>query len=418
MVNYKFIIRRDKKRDDGKCPLFLRIYSNGQVKYLSTKVYIPEKHWDEKKQRIIQKKSGAKNDTNAAVLNEHLRDFQRRVESAGANTENKSVRHIQAELRGNGGKDFVTYAQGVIESIRKSGQYWNAKNMQTALTKLINYNGDSVIPFGVITAEYLRMFQDHLIDRGNRTNTITKNMGSLKRIFSIAEKERKIKRDDNPFHDIKLKKERSEKQKLSIEEIRKIEGLELPEGSLIWHVKNYFLFSFYTGGTRFIDLCYLKWKNIIDGRLQYRMSKTSAQSNVKLLPPALRILEYYEPERPDAERFIFPLLSQHIESRDIDTQKKAISSANALINKYLKKIRERGEIETHISFHIARHSFADFWRKSGGSLYSLSKMLRHSSLSITEQYLKSFDAETVDEEMDGVFSKLKPDEDKTLKLVQ
>ena len=183
---------------------------------------------------------------------------------------------------------------------------------------------------------------------------------------------------------------------------------------MIWNVRNIFIFSFYTGGTRFIDICYLKWDNIIEGRLSYKMSKTSVRSNVKLLPSALDILEYYEPREPG--RFIFPLLPDEIEKQDIKTQKKAVAAKNALCNKYLKKIRKLAEIDAHISMHIARHSFADFWRKSGGSLYSLQKMLRHSNISITEQYLKSFDVESIDEEMDGVFSKLK--KDKTLKLVK
>jgi integrase/recombinase XerD len=410
MANLKYILREKSKREDGTCPIFLRITAHGRAAYLSTKIYITPEQWDKQKQRVNRKNAAC------GEYNQRLKDFMRKVEKF--NEDEKTVRDIKITLRGNGGNDFVEYAEGVIESVRKRGQYWNAKNMNTALMKLIEFNKAGYIPFKSITTEYLRHFNDYLIDLGNKTNTRTKNLGSLKRIFSIAETEKKVKRDDNPFREIKLKKVRSDKQKLSIEEIQKIEELELPEQSLIWHVRNYFLFSFYTGGTRFIDLCYLKWENISDGRMIYKMSKTSAPSNVKLLPPAIQILEYYEPSEPDRERFVFPLLPQGIEEAEIDRQKKSISSVNALVNKYLKKIRDRAGVDTHISFHIARHSFADYWRRAGGSLYSLSKMLRHSSLSITEQYLKSFDVETVDEEMSIVMSKLKSSKDKTLKLVQ
>jgi len=39
--------------------------------------------------------------------------------------------------------------------------------------------------------------------------------------------------------------------------------------------------------------------------------------------------------------------------------------------------------------HTMRHTFAHMFMKNGGDIYTLSKLLRHSSLSVTEQYLKS-----------------------------
>jgi hypothetical protein len=37
-------------------------------------------------------------------------------------------------------------------------------------------------------------------------------------------------------------------------------------------------------------------------------------------------------------------------------------------------------------FHDLRHTYAAHWVMNGGSIYTLQKILRHSSLSITEKY--------------------------------
>lgn len=58
--------------------------------------------------------------------------------------------------------------------------------------------------------------------------------------------------------------------------MERIIALELEEGSLIWHCKNYFLFSYYCAGIRAADLIQLRWRNVTEnGRLHYQMGKTT-----------------------------------------------------------------------------------------------------------------------------------------------
>ena len=63
--------------------------------------------------------------------------------------------------------------------------------------------------------------------------------------------------DKNPFLVFKYSGVKTEKEKLDISEIQALEALELEEGSLDWHSRNCFLFSFYCAGIRAGDL--LPW---------------------------------------------------------------------------------------------------------------------------------------------------------------
>jgi site-specific recombinase XerD len=73
-----------------------------------------------------------------------------------------------------------------------------------------------------------------------------------------------------------------------------------------------------------------------------------------------------------------------------------ISSQNAMININLKAIQDIAEIDTKMTFHLSRHSFADILRTKEISIYDISKLLGHSDIKITERYLKGFDNKTSD----------------------
>ena len=75
------------------------------------------------------------------------------------------------------------------------------------------------------------------------------------------------------------------------------------------------------------------------------------------------------------------------------------ASQNAIINKQLKEVSKKLDIR-EFSFHSARHTFAYLSRKEKTDIYLISRCLGHSSLSITEQYLREFEDSEVYEAND------------------
>ena len=137
-------------------------------------------------------------------------------------------------------------------------------------------------------------------------------------------------------------------------------------------------------------------------RLVYKMGKTGKHQSVKITPPAHRILSHYLTDDADDNALVFPMLDGY----DLSTPRKlhnAKSSQNALVNKYLKKLAALAGIDKPLTTHIARHSFADLARTSGWSIYDISKALRHSSVEMTERYLKAFDSAALDNRMNELF---------------
>lgn len=75
----------------------------------------------------------------------------------------------------------------------------------------------------------------------------------------------------------------------------------------------------------------------------------------------------------------------------IDNQKLSESALRSSLERYCKK---RG-VEHH-SMHMFRHTFAKNWVKNGGNPYVLQKMLMHSTMDMTRQYLNLFDNDIKD----------------------
>lgn len=145
----------------------------------------------------------------------------------------------------------------------------------------------------------------------------------------------------------------------------------------------------------------MKIDNVKNGRLIYKMSKTGTTKNIKLMPQANNILDLYPKDNP--YNFLFPVLDVTKDLSDTMILHGDISSKNALINKYLKKLASKAEIQTKISFHMARHSFADLARTKGWTIYNISKALGHKNIKVTERYLKKFDTDGLDSKMDSLF---------------
>jgi integrase len=71
-----------------------------------------------------------------------------------------------------------------------------------------------------------------------------------------------------------------------------------------------------------------------------------------------------------------------------------VGSLNAIVNLDLKDMSRKLNIR-EFSFHSARHTFAYLSRQNKTDIYMISKCLGHSSLAITEQYLREFEDQEV-----------------------
>ena len=326
---------------------------------------------------------------------------------------------------------FLAFARERAQMIYDNGGWRNWRKYCGLINKLDAFRKKrrmADITVADMTVELLTRFDNFLHKWENERepgkllhpNTIEVQFNILRTLVHRAIEVGIMEASKDPFLVFKYKGVKTVKEKLDDSEMERIINLELEEGSLIWHCKNYFLFSYYCAGIRAADLIQLRWGNVTtSGRLHYQMGKNHKERDLLLVEQAIKILRHYQREDAKASDYIFPLLSNDAEYAGYVTQAdkdrmrpelrhkmyQDISSKNALINKYLKKIAEQAEIEKPLSMHISRHSFAHIAQESGAESSAIKSILGHSNLATTERYMGSFDTSKTDETLRNVFAK-------------
>ena len=398
---------KNRQKANGEYPIYLRITNDRKHKYISTGISVLEKHWNSLKESVR-----ASHD-NYKTLNEALRQKIKEAETAQSELSVKgyeSAKAIRERVKHTQKADIFVYGDALYQEYVNDGKYHPSKSLKVVLKKLEEFEGERSLSFKSITTEKLEKFEKFLRTKyQNNDATIVKNFGHLKKLIRRALKAYII--SDDPFKGFEFTKhsQKTDKTKLTFKQIKAIEELELPPGSFDWHVQNAFLFSFYSGGIRFGDICTLKWENVKNDKLSYRMNKNDKPFTTDLNDFQKEILKRYSGE---AHEFIFPFLNNHKDYSNGLVLRRAISSKNAIANGKtkpghetgLKRIAKLAGIDDNISFHIARHSFAQYAVSERGlDVYDLMQTLRHSKIETTQQYLKGLDEELANKAMRKVF---------------
>jgi integrase len=149
-----------------------------------------------------------------------------------------------------------------------------------------------------------------------------------------------------------------------------------------------------------IEVTDLRIKNYID----LRENLISQIENEFILQVSKAIKKEKEKRGTD---FIFPVLSNELFKtipKENDFSKISIEQYNSIkhhtivYNRKLKKMQQLCEIETNITSHVSRHSYTNLLlRLDNVNLYDISQSLGHSSIKITENYLRNgFNIEKMD----------------------
>lgn len=185
---------------------------------------------------------------------------------------------------------------------------------------------------------------------------------------------RKKKMKANPFNELekseKIRKPESMRSYMTIEEVQALIDTPMPHEEYEI-VKCAYLFSCFCG-LRISDIIKLKWKDVFVDRGQYRlavsMKKTKEPIYLPLSPEALK----WMPERggKSSEDNVFDL-----------------PSANT-IRMQLKPWAKAAGISKRFSYHTSRHTFATMMLTLGADLYTVSKLLGHADVKMTQVYAK------------------------------
>lgn len=192
-----------------------------------------------------------------------------------------------------------------------------------------------------------------------------------------------------PFKHVFTSVEKTAKRAVPLKSVRQIKEMDLSMNPALDFARDMFLFSFYTRGMSFVDMAYLRKKDLNHGILSYRRRKTGQQLFIKWEECMQKITNKYDTTH---SAYMLPLIKPGI---DVDERKQYINTAHN-INRALKIIGERLGLSTPLTMYVARHAWASIARSKNIPISVISESMGHDSETTTRIYLASLDNKAVD----------------------
>lgn len=248
---------------------------------------------------------------------------------------------------------------------------------------------DSDCKFEDIDRAWLTKFERWMIDSGMKTNACSVHMRNIRAVFNYCIDEEYTTL--YPFRKFKIKKEETRKRSLTVEQLRTLRDYPCEEYQIRY--RDIFMLMFYMIGINAIDLFHAKDSDVVDGRLEYKRSKTGKLYSVLIQPEAQAIIDKYK-----GKNYLLNVLDEYKNYKDfLHRMGDALKDIGPMERKGLggKKIRQ--PLFPDISSYWARHTWATIAASLDISKEVISAGLGHEiGSSITSIYI-DFNMKKVDD---------------------
>lgn len=393
MTTIRATLYRDREKKNGGYSLVIRVTHKRSYRMIYTPYVLTNEEFDDKSQKAILSNNKKFTRKQIAEINQYttqiIDQLKTITERLTARNKDFNVQNIIDEYQcDKSNQHLIIFTERLIEKRIKADKMGQAKALQSTLSSLKKFIGDRDVLFNDITHLFIHEYENYLLDTGVQENTVGYYMRNVRIIYNTALNCGVYMDDNHPFSKIRIRHGRTAKRALKKEVIEQIATLDLSKNPTLESARDLFMFSFYTRGMSFVDIIYLKHKDIIDGVIYYQRHKTHRQMRVAIVPQLQTIIEKYRSE----DEYVLPFIN----ANDYSTIYKRYLIAYGNIYRNLKRLQKMLNIPTSLTVHVARHSWATIAKSKGASIEAIRQGLGHDSEKTTEIYLKELDNSVID----------------------
>ena len=290
--------------------------------------------------------------------------------------------YIVAVIEGRNEVTFLQFFKTVVDTRACDG---TRKIFRETYNRLLAFTKGRDISFEQITPKWLDEFYNYM---NGCINYKSIHLRNIRTAYNLAIRNDIAKYDTYPFRKFKIKKEKTVKRSLTIDQLCDICDMELLEYQERY--RDLFMLSFYLIGINSVDLLHLTADNIQGDRLIYKRRKTGRNYSLKLEKEAILLIEKYR-----GAQYLLNFL---------DTA--SYESMISRINKNLKELGETTIINSRgkkikatqykfLSTYFARHTWATIAAYLDIPKETIAAALGHGGNDVTDIYI-NFDQTKVD----------------------
>lgn len=292
--------------------------------------------------------------------------------------------------------DFPHYMSRVIAGLRGDGKYPAAHTYTSTLHSFLDFSGGNAVAMHeVFTPGRLKEYENWLLVQHRLSlNTVSTYMRTLQAVYNRWMPPGAAGYNPKLFSDVYTKVESHTKRALTEQQMNRLMAADTSALSPArQRVFAYFLLMFLLRGMPFIDLAHLRKKDVQGNAIVYRRHKTGKQMTVHIPKEALWLIQEFGDRNPRSV-YLFPILDGRL--HDGWHLYRCYLDALRCFNKSLQTLMKSLLPGVKVSSYTARHTWATLAYHLGTAVGLISQSLGHSSIRVTETYLKPFNNEMVD----------------------
>lgn len=346
-IIYNLFINKKKLNKRGELLVLICAYQNGKKKYFNTQVHIRPEQWNERKKNITDPILFKK-------VKEKLKELEAFEEELWLKNKTFSLSDFELlnqpeAVPKSRPETFLQFFESELLLEKSKLSYVTYTQQQKCLSHFKEFGGERYK--WNLTIEMVQKWDIFLREKQNGINTIAKRHQQLAKFINAAiDKDFLIK---SPYKKkgisgFKIEKQKTNPDFLTVEERERIEKLTFePTESFLEMSRDMFLFGCFTS-LRISDILALSAKDFSETSEGLKLSITAVKGQKKAKKvweyaldgfydgkPAQIIKKYW---RDDGKRFFY-------------------GQTNPKVNKSLKEIGKRAEINKSLKFHTSRHTF-------------------------------------------------------------
>ena len=284
----------------------------------------------------------------------------------------------------------------IIGELRENGRWGTAHIYQSTLNVFSAFNNYRDLHLRKLNPVVLKRFEMHLRQRDCSWNTVSTYLRTFRAVYNRAVDLRKAPYVPHLFRSVYTGTRADHKRALGDEDMKKVfaklsrtSGVPLA----VYQAQELFILMFSLRGMPFVDLAYLRKSDLRDNVITYRRRKTGRPLSVTLTPEAMILVKKYMNRDPSSP-YLFPLLKSR------EGTKEAYREYQLALRSFNQQLMLLGELlglSDKLSSYTARHTWATTAYYCEIHPGIISEAMGHSSITVTETYLKPFRNKKIDE---------------------
>ena len=381
---------RPSTNENKEGTIYYQIIQNRVIRQLKTDYRLFMHEWNEEENSIIATNNSRQNYLQS--IEERIDWDIKRLQSIIAHLENKRVKYSADDIiltfqKQANEQSLFNFMQSVMTQLQQMGKQRTSETYRCTLKSFMQFRENKDVLLEDVGSDLMLMYEAYLHNRGLTKNSTSFYMRILRAVYNRAV-EKDLTTNRNPFKHVYTGIDKTIKRAIPLKAIKQIKNLDLSLQPSLDFARDMFLFSFYTRGMSFIDMAYLKKKDLANGILSYRRRKTGQQLFIRWEKCMQEIVDKYD--NPQSE-FLLPIIKRADKDNRLQYQ-----SALRFVNNHLKSVVALLNIGITISMYTARHSWASIAKSKNIPISVISEGMGHDSEMTTQIYLASLDNAVVD----------------------